>query len=450
MKKVLVANRGEIACRIIRALADLSIQSVAIYSLADKDSLHVKLANESVCIGDCKPADSYLNMARIIAACEITGADAIAPGYGFLSENATFAEIVEKSGIIFIGPHSSLIRSLGDKINAKKLAKLAHCPVIEGGNEALTSLEEGKALAREIGYPVFIKAAAGGGGKGIKVIRSEDEFKEGYLLAKQEALILFNDDSVYLEKMIIEPKHIEVQVAADHFGNIIHLFERDCTLQKRRQKLIEETLSPSLTDEKREEICQAAVRLLKMAGYNSVGTVEFLLDKEGNFYFMEVNTRIQVEHTITEELTGVDLVELQILIAMGKKMPFSQQDIKPLGHVMQFRINAEDPDHGFSPSPGVVAQFILPVGANIRIESHLYTGYRISPYYDSLIAKLIVRGKDRAEVIKKSRRILSEFKISGVFTTIPFFIKMLNEKIFIDNRHHISSIDNLLGQGVLH
>ena len=450
MKKVLVANRGEIACRIIRALADLSIQSVAVYSLADKDSLHVQLANESVCIGDSKPSDSYLNIARIIAACEITGADAVAPGYGFLSENAMFAEIVEKSGLIFIGPHSSLIRSLGDKISAKKIARLANCPVIEGGEEALSSVEEGITLARKIGYPVIIKAAAGGGGKGISVIRSEDGFKEGYLAAKQEASIIFNDSSVYLEKMIIEPKHIEVQVAADHHGNIIHLFERDCTLQKRRQKLIEETLSPSLTNEKREEICASAVRLLKMAGYNSVGTVEFLLDKEGNFYFMEVNTRIQVEHTITEELTGVDLVELQILIAMGQKMELCQKEIKALGHVMEFRINAEDPDHGFCPSPGLVDLYIPPVGANIRIESHIYSGFRISPYYDSMIAKLIVRGKDREEVIKKSRRILSEFKISGVFTTIPFFLKILNEKIFIDNRHHISSIDNLLGQGVLH
>jgi len=450
MKKVLVANRGEIACRIIRALADLSISSVAVYSLADKDSLHVQLADESVCIGDCKPFDSYLNIARIIAACEISGADAVAPGYGFLSENATFAEIVERSGLIFIGPHSSLIRSLGDKISAKKMAKLAHCPVIEGGERALTSLEEGKALARRIGYPIFIKAAAGGGGKGIKVIHSEDGFKEGYLAAKQEASILFNDDSVYLEKMIIEPKHIEVQIAADHHGNIIHLFERDCTLQKKRQKLVEETLSPSLSEQKREEICGAAVRLLKMAGYNSVGTVEFLLDKEGNFYFMEVNTRIQVEHTITEELTGVDLVQLQISIAMGQKLPFCQSDIKRGGHVMEFRINAENPDDGFRPSPGVVDRYIPPVGSNIRIESHIYSGFRISPYYDSMIAKLIVRGKDRAEVIKRSRRILVEFKISGVFTTIPFFLRILNDEIFINNKHHISSIDNLLGQGVLH
>ena len=365
MKKVLVANRGEIACRIIRALHDLGMKAVAVYSIPDKDSLHVKMADESVCIGGPKSTDSYLNIARIIAACEITGADAIHPGYGFLSENALFAKIVEKSGLIFIGPSSSLISALGDKIQAKKIARRSGCPVIEGTAGGVESVEQGLIEGRSIGYPIFIKAAAGGGGKGIRIAHSEEEFKQGFLSAKKEAITSFCDDTIYLEKMIVNPKHIEVQIAADHFGNIVHLFERDCSLQKGRQKLIEETLSPSISSSLREDICSAAVSLMKEAKYNSIGTVEFLLDDEGKFYFMEVNTRIQVEHTITEELTGIDLVILQINIARNKPLTLIQEEIVPRGHVMEFRINAEDPDNEFRPSPGLIETYIPPMGAHV-------------------------------------------------------------------------------------
>jgi acetyl-CoA carboxylase biotin carboxylase subunit len=450
MKRVLVANRGEIACRIINALQDLSIEAIAVYSAADKDSLHVKLANSAICIGSGASKDSYLNISRIIAAAEISGADAIHPGYGFLSENASFVEIVEKSGLTFIGPSSSLIRCLGDKIEAKKLAISANCPVITGTEEKVNTWEEGILLARGIGYPIFIKAAAGGGGKGIRIASTEKDFKDGFISAKQEAMISFGDDSIYLEKMIVNPKHIEVQVAADMHGNIIHLYERDCTLQRRRQKLIEETPSLSIDSVQREEMCNAALRLLKKANYHSLGTVEFLLDEKGKFYFMEVNTRVQVEHTITEELLGIDLVDMQIKIARGEKLEVKQKDIsiKPL-HVMEFRINAEDPELNFRPSPGTLDVFIPPLGAHVRVDTAVHQGARISPFYDSMIAKLIVTGKDRNEVIRRSRRMLAAFYIEGVATTIPFYSKILLEDFFINNNHHILSIDKRAKEGVL-
>jgi acetyl-CoA carboxylase, biotin carboxylase subunit len=447
MKKVLVANRGEIACRIIRALKDLSIEAVAVYSEADKDALHVKLADSAICIGKSQAKDSYLNISRIIAACEIANVDGVHPGYGFLSENALFAQVVEQSGLVFIGPDSDLIRLLGDKIEAKKIARRANCPVIPGTDNALRSLEEGLLRASEIGYPLMIKASSGGGGKGIRIARSDAEFKRGFVSAKQEARLSFDDDALYLEKMIVNPKHIEVQVAADHHGNVIHLFERDCTLQKRRQKLIEETFSPSLNDSQRKKVCASAVSLMKEAKYNSVGTVEFLLDEDGRFYFMEVNTRIQVEHTITEELTGVDLIKLQIESAFGAKLGIDQKDVQAKGHVMEFRINAEDPERGFCPTPGLIELYIPPVGKDVRLESAIYQGLRISPFYDSMIAKLIVKGDSREDVINKSRRILREFYIKGVATTIPFFITILNDDIFIKNRHFISSVDEMITVG---
>lgn len=449
MKRVLVANRGEIACRIINALQDLSIEAVAVYSTPDKDALHVKLADYAVCIGPGASRDSYLNISRIIAAAEMTGADAIHPGYGFLSENASFVEIVEKSGLTFIGPSSDIIHRLGNKIEAKRLAILANCPVIEGTKDKVKTKEEGLAFARTIGFPVFIKAAAGGGGKGIRIVYNEKDFNEEFIAAGVEALISFGDDSLYLEKMIVNPKHIEVQVAADQYGNSIHLYERDCSLQRRRQKLIEETPSLSINSIQREEICNAALRLIQKAGYYSLGTVEFLLDMEGNFYFMEVNTRVQVEHTITEELLGIDLVEMQIKIAMGKKLELEQKDItrKP-SHVMEFRINAEDPSEDFRPSPGILESFIPPLGAHVRIDTAVHQGAVISPFYDSMIAKLIVTGRDREEVIKRAKRMLAAFVVKGVKTTIPFYSKILTEDFFITNNHHILSIDESAKEGV--
>jgi acetyl-CoA carboxylase biotin carboxylase subunit len=447
MKKVLVANRGEIACRIIRALKELSIKSVAIYSMVDKNSLHVKYADEAVCIGNSSAQESYLNISRIIAAAEITGADAIHPGYGFLSENALFAEIVESSGLVFIGPSSFLIKSLGDKIQAKNFAKSLSCPVIPGTENKVETLSDGLKEAKKIKYPLMIKSSAGGGGRGIKVAFNEQEFINLYPLSKKEALACFGDDSIFLEKKIKNPKHIEVQIAADKFGNVVHFYERDCSLQRRAQKLIEETLSPSLDEKKREEICNAAVNLVKKAGYYSLCTVEFLLDGDGNFYFMEINTRIQVEHTVTEELTGYDLVVLQIEIAMGKKLSMDQKDIKAKGHVMEFRINAEDPKNGFKPSPGVLNVYIPPFGKDLRIDSSLYSGGIISPYYDSMVAKLIVKGNTREQVIIRSCAILKEFIIEGVCTTISFYLWLLNTEEFQKNQHHISFVDIMIEQG---
>ena len=449
MKRVLVANRGEIACRIITALQDLQIEAIAVYSMADKDALHVKLADKAVCIGAAKAFDSYLHIARIIAAAEITGADAIHPGYGFLSENKEFAEIVEKSGLIFIGPSSQLIHLLGNKIEAKKIARLARCPVVPGTEERVNSSTEGVKLAKGIGYPIYIKASSGGGGKGIRVVYREEDFKDAFTSAQREAKISFGCDAIYLEKMVVNPKHIEVQIAADKHGNIIHLFERDCSLQRRRQKLIEETPSKSINSPQREEICAAALRLMKLAKYHSVGTVEFLLAEDGSFYFMEVNTRIQVEHTITEELLGVDLIKMQVEIARGEKMQVTQQDIvqRPV-HVMEFRINAEDSEQGFTPCPGFLETFIPPLGPHVRVDTGVYQGGRISPYYDSMIAKLIVTGKDREEVIKRAKRMLHGFYIKGVKTTIPFFQKILEDKLFINNKHYISSIDEKIAEEV--
>lgn len=446
MKKVLIANRGEIACRIIRALKLLGMKSVAVYSEADKYALHVRLADEAICIGSGKAKDSYLNISRIIAAAEVSKADAIAPGYGFLSENALFAKIVEESGLIFIGPSSELIERLGNKIEAKNAAIAAKCPVVPGSEGKLKSLDDGLAQAEKIGYPLMIKARSGGGGKGIRIVRDVEEFKRSYHSASSEAKSSFKDDALYLEKMIIDPKHVEVQIAADHHGNVVHLFERDCSLQKRRQKLIEESLSPSLDDKLREKICMAAVRLCKEAGYNSVGTVEFLLDSEGNFYFMEVNTRIQVEHTVTEELTGIDLIELQIRSAFGEKLAIKQKDIEASGHVMEFRINAEDPENEFIPSPGLVEVFKVPYGRDLRVESSVHQGDRISPFYDSMICKLIVKGSDRKDVIAKSLMTLKEFEIRGIKSTIPFFIEMLQDELFVENRHVISSIDERMAK----
>jgi acetyl-CoA carboxylase biotin carboxylase subunit len=447
MRKVLIANRGEIAVRIIRACHDLGLETVAVYSESDAEALHVLHAGEAICIGEAPSHKSYLKIANILSACEITGADAIHPGYGFLSENANFASICESCGVTFIGPTPETIRLLGDKAKAKETAKRAGCPIIPGSDGPVHNVSEALAIAKQLGFPVFIKAVAGGGGRGIRVAHKEDEFEKLFLAARTEAQVCFANPDVYLEKMIHNPRHIEVQLMGDSFGNYIHLGERDCTIQRRRQKLIEETPSPVLTKELRKAIGEAAVRIAKEASYSSVGTVEFLLDKDKNFYFMEVNTRVQVEHTVTEELTGIDIVASQIQLARGEKLQFSQKDVHFEGHVFQFRINAEDPLKDFMPSPGRLEYYVAPGGPHVRVDSACYAGYSIPPNYDSMIAKLIVKGKNRQEAITRALRALSEFHIGGVKTTIPFHLDILRQKAFLDAEYDLGYVDGLIASG---
>jgi len=447
MKKILIANRGEIAVRVIRACHDLGIQTVAVYSQADSEALHVLHADEAICIGEASSQKSYLKIANILSACEITGADAIHPGYGFLAENANFASICESCGVDFIGPSPNSIALLGDKSKAKATAKSVKCPVIPGSEGVVADVQEGLKEAKRLGFPIFIKASAGGGGKGIRIAYDQDEFIRQFAAARGEAKASFNNPDVYLEKMIVNPRHIEIQVVGDKHGNYVYLFERDCTIQRRRQKLIEEAPSPLLNDSMRKKIGEAAVAIVKAVKYYSVGTVEFLLDENKNFYFMEVNTRIQVEHTITEELTGIDLVVTQIKIARGEKLPFRQKDIVMKGHTMQFRINAEDPLRNFAPSPGNLEYYIPPGGPHVRVDSACYSGYRIPPNYDSMIAKLITHGKDRAEAIAIAKRALREFHIGGVHSTIPFHLYMLEDKRFLENQYTLTYIDQLVAEG---
>lgn len=447
MKKVLIANRGEIAVRIIRACHDLGLQTVAVYSQADAEALHVFHADEAICIGEPPSNKSYLKIPNILSACEITGADAIHPGYGFLSENANFASICESCGLEFIGPNPESIALLGDKAKAKATAKAAGCPVIPGSEGIVVDIDHAMQEIKKIGYPVFIKAVAGGGGKGIRIAHNEEEFKKCFIAARTEAEASFGNPDVYLEKMIFRPRHIEVQILADKFGNYLHLGERDCTIQRRRQKLIEETPSPVISDALRKKIGAAAISVVKKAKYHSAGTVEFLLDSDQKFYFMEVNTRIQVEHTITEELTGIDIVKEQILIAMGKKLPYKQKDIQFNGHVFQFRINAENPANNFSPSPGRLEYYLPPGGPHVRVDSACYSGYKIPPNYDSMIAKLIVRGKDRNEAVNIARRALREFHVGGVHSTIPFHLFMLQDQKFLGNEYDLAYIDTLMADG---
>lgn len=447
MKKVLIANRGEIAVRIIRACRDLGLQTVAVYSEADAEALHVHMADEAICIGQAPSARSYLKIPHIIAACEVTSADAVHPGYGFLSENANFASICESCGLTFIGPPSSAIAKLGDKAEAKAIAKKVKCPIIPGSDGIVSDLNAALKEVRKLGFPIFIKAVAGGGGKGIRIAYTEEDFSQKFLAARAEAEASFHNPDVYLEKMIVNPRHVEFQVLGDKHGNFVHLGERDCTIQRRRQKLIEETPSPRLDESMRKKMGQAAIDIVKAAGYHSVGTVEFLLDEKNRFYFMEVNTRIQVEHTITEELTGVDLVEQQLRIARGEKLTLKQKEITFNGNVMQFRINAENPAAGFSPSPGLLEHFLPPGGPHVRIDSACYPGYKIPPHYDSMIAKLIVRGKNREETIARAKRALKEFHIQGVFSTIPFHEYMLEDSTFLSNDYTIQYIDQLIANG---
>ncbi len=447
MQKVLIANRGEIAVRIIRACHDMGLQTVAVYSQADAEALHVLHADEAICIGEAPSHKSYLKIPNILSACEITNADAIHPGYGFLSENANFASICESCGLNFIGPSPSAIALLGDKAKAKATAKEAGCPVIPGSDGIVVDSKQALQEAVKIGFPVFIKAVAGGGGKGIRIAHNEEEFSKLFAAARAEAEVSFGNPEVYLEKMIQNPRHIEVQIVGDKFGNYVHLGERDCTIQRRRQKLIEEAPSPVLSPKLRKEIGQPAVNVVRAAKYHSVGTVEFLLDKEQNYYFMEVNTRIQVEHTVTEELTGIDLVREQLRIAMGEKLSYKQEDINFSGHVIQFRINAEDPKHNFSPSPGLLEYYLPPGGPHVRVDSACYSGYRIPPNYDSMIAKLIVKGDDREEAIARGKRALREFHIGGVQSTIPFHLYMLEDANFLSANFDLTYIDKLIAEG---
>jgi acetyl-CoA carboxylase, biotin carboxylase subunit len=444
--KVLIANRGEIAVRIIRACHDLGLSTVAVYSEADSESLHVHLAHEAICIGKAMANQSYLKISNILSACEITNADAIHPGYGFLSENASFASICESCGLTFIGPSHSTISLVGDKAKAKQLAKSAKCPVIPGSLGIVQDVKEGLHIAKKIGYPIFIKASAGGGGKGIRIAYNENEFTNKFISAQAEAEVNFNNSNVYLEKMIVNPRHIEIQIIGDKFNHYVALGERDCTIQRRRQKLIEESPSPVLTDHLRKKMNQCALNIAKASKYYSCGTVEFLLDENNNFYFMEVNARIQVEHPVTEEFTGIDLVKEQIKIAMNKPLSFKQKDIEYTGHVMEFRINAEDPDNNFCPSPGKLDFFITPGGPHVRVDSACYSGYTISPFYDSMIAKLIVRASDRKEAISIAKRALKEFHISGVHTTIDFHLYLLQEQKFLSGKYNLSYVDDLLKQ----
>lgn len=447
MQKVLIANRGEIAVRVIRACHDLGLETVAVYSQVDSEALHVLHADEAICIGEAPSSQSYLKIPAILSACEITGADALHPGYGFLSENANFASICESCGLNFIGPPPSAIALLGDKAKAKATAKAAGCPVIPGSNGVVTDLKHANAEAKKLGFPIFIKAVAGGGGKGIRIAYSEEDFAKHFIAARAEAEASFGNPDVYLEKMIRNPRHIEVQVVGDKHGHYVHLGERDCTTQRRRQKLIEEAPSPVLTAKQRQKIGEAAVNVVQAAKYFSVGTVEFLLDADHNFYFMEVNTRIQVEHTVTEELTGIDLVKEQIKVARGEKLSFRQKDINFRGHVMQFRINAENPSSHFSPSPGRLEYYLPPGGPHVRVDSACYSGYNIPPNYDSMVAKLIVHGATRDEAIAIGKRALREFHIGGVHSTIPFHRYMLEDKNFLESKFDLNYVDQLIAEG---
>ena len=443
--KVLIANRGEIAVRVIRACHELGLSTVAIYSEADRQSLHVLLADEAICIGKASSLESYLKTSSILSACEITGADAVHPGYGFHSENSSFASICESCGLNFIGPSSQTIALLGNKAQAKAIAKKVKCPVIPGSDGIVKDMKEGVKIAKKIGFPIFIKAVAGGGGKGIRIVTTEKDFFKEFIAAQTEAEANFNNADVYLEKVIMNPRHVEVQILGDKHGNYIYLGERDCSIQRRRQKLIEEAPSPIVGSSLRKKMGQAAIALAKAAKYHSAGTVEFLVDEKHHFYFMEMNTRVQVEHTVTEELTQTDLVKEQLRIAMGEKLSIKQKDIAYQGHVIEFRINAEDPRNYFSPSPGTLEYYIPPGGPHVRIDSACYTGCCISPFYDSMIAKLIVRGKNRKEAIAVAKRALNEFHISGVKTTIPFHLAMLEDENFVKTQKYtIDYVDRLM------
>ncbi len=433
--KILIANRGEIAVRIIRAAKELGYETVAVYSTADQQSLHVKLADEAICIGGSHSKDSYLNMNNILSAAISTGCNAIHPGYGFLAENSEFVEMVERCNIAFIGPSSKSISLIGDKAAARTFAKAIGIPIIEGSEGILNDAQEGLKIAKRIGYPVMIKASSGGGGRGISIVRSDEEFLSSFERTSLEAETSFGDASLYIERFIESPKHIEIQIIADSKGNYVHLFERDCSMQRRNQKMIEEAPSTILNDILRRKICMAAIKLAKSIHYVNAGTLEFLVDSKGNFYFIEMNTRIQVEHPVTEAITGLDLVKEQIKIAYGKELSFKQRDVKVNGHAIECRINAEDAMHGFTPTPGKITNILFPGGMGVRIDTHIYPGYEVPPFYDSLLAKLVVHAPTRREAIKKMRIALEQFVIEGISTNIEYQYLIMHNPDFIKGQY---------------
>ena len=429
--KILIANRGEIALRIIRACKEMGIQTAVVYSTADRDAAYLKLADQAICIGNPPPADSYLNIPRIISAAEICDVDAIHPGYGFLAENAHFADVCRSCKIEFIGPPVAAMAAVGDKVECKRLARRAKVPTVPGSEGAIDDEKVALKLAQEIGYPVIVKAAAGGGGRGMRVAHNDVSLRAGLKAARAEAENAFKNSTVYIEKYIELGRHVEVQVLADAHGNAVHLWERDCSIQRRHQKLVEESPSPALAPKVREELCSSAIRLIKAAGYQNAGTVEFLVDSSQNYYLLEVNARIQVEHPVTEAVTGIDLIKAQIRIAAGEPLPWKQKDIKQVGHAIECRINAEDPSRNFAPQPGPIDEFRVPGGLGVRLDSHVYAGYRIPPNYDSMIGKLIVHRPTRAEAIATMKRALSEFHIAPIRTTIPLQMQILDNPAFL-------------------
>ena len=431
LRRILIANRGEIALRILRACRELGIETVAVYSSADRGALHLRQADETVCIGSAASVDSYLNVPALIAAAEISDVDAIHPGYGFLAENAHFVDVCNSCNIKFIGPSAETISMAGDKVAAIELARSAQVPTVPGSGGPVETERDAFAVVEEIGYPVLIKAAAGGGGRGMRIVREEAELLPGFHGARSEARGAFNDDTVYIERFVDRPRHVEVQILADLHGNIVHLGQRDCSIQRRHQKLIEESPCVVLDEETEEAMGVAAVRLARAANYHSAGTVEFILDQEGQFYFIEINSRIQVEHPVTEEVTGVDLIQEMIRIAGGEHLSVSQEEIKIDGHAIEFRINAEDPQRNFQPSPGTIESLIAPGGPGVRWDSHIYQGYQVPPYYDSMVGKLIVHRPTRKRAIMTARRALSEMQIGGVATTIPLFLEILGHSDFV-------------------
>ena len=428
--RILIANRGEIALRILRACKDLGIETVAVYSEADKDSLHLRYADETICIGRAPSSESYLNIPAIIAAAEIADADAIHPGYGFLSENDHFAEVCDSCNIKFIGPSAKAIKECGDKVAAKQLAASANVPTVPGSDGPIANEQEAVAIARQIGFPVLVKAAAGGGGRGMRVAHNEPSLVTGFHSARSEAEKAFNNPTVYLEKFVEKPRHVEVQIMADQHGNVIHLGERDCSLQRRHQKLLEESPCPVLDESTRQAMGEAAVRLAKAANYYSAGTVEFLLDQDKNFYFIEINSRIQVEHPVTEMVTDTDLIREMIQVAAGHRLSLKQEEIAMRGHAMEFRINAEDPDQNFKPSPGRIETFVAPAGPGVRWDSHVYQGYTVPPHYDSMVGKLIVHRRTRKQAIEVARRALQELCLEGIKTTTGLFLRILQHSDF--------------------
>jgi len=443
-KKILIANRGEIALRIMRACRELCVPTVAVYSEADADSLHVRFADEAICIGAGPSHQSYLNIPQLISAAEIANADAIHPGYGFLAENAHFADICESCGIQFIGPSPAVIAKMGDKSYAKESMQACQVPVIPGSEGVIRDVEHADQLANAIGLPVILKASAGGGGRGMRLVRQKSELKNAFQAAASEAQAAFGNSDIYMERYFENPRHIEIQIMADKYGHVVALGERECSIQRKHQKLIEESPSPAVDSDLRQALCEAAIKGAKAAGYNSAGTIEFLLDESGHFFFMEMNTRIQVEHPVTEMVTGLDLIKMQILLAAGEKLPNKLNRYKLRGHAIECRINAEDPDNNFRPSPGLISSFHIPGGPGVRVDTHAYAQYRIPPYYDSLIAKVITHGKDRSEAVLRMQRALEECIVEGVSTTIPLLLRILRDDRFSSGNYNTKFMENFI------